>query len=252
MTKIIGKQGYIGSSLNLPQTIHVVLLAGHSSVKMCDNDPEGAWVNNVDFFRATLAQLGPLQKLIYASSASVYDGVASPNEDTDEFHLKSMYDLTKRTIDSLALLSDKEIYGLRFATVNGISPNLRTDVMLNKMVDDAMRTGLITVTNPQLVRPILGINDLQRAVKAILTDLVDRRGIYNLASFNASVLDMANYVANKVGARVEVIKTDALPYAFGIDTAKFEQAYDFVFKDTLESLVDGLIAGQPRVRGIRD
>jgi len=247
MTKIIGSNGYIGSTLVLPGSDATVLLAGHSSVKMCDNDPNGAWVNNVDYFREILRDSS---KLVYASSASVYDGVSNPNEDCVEFHLKGMYDLTKRTIDNIALLSDKEFYGLRFATVNGWSPNLRVDVMLNKMVFDALTKRKITVMNPQLVRPILGINDLGRAITAIVESKEDHRGIYNLASFSASVIDMAHFVANRYEADVEVIETDAPPYAFGIDTTKFEETYNFVFLDTLESVVDGLT--KPFIRtGIR-
>jgi len=248
VTKVIGGHGYIGSTLKLPHSNATVLLAGHSSVKMCENDPDGAWVNNVDFFRFVLANS---DKLIYASSASVYDGVKNPSEDTNEFNLKGWYDLTKRTIDNLALLSDKETYGLRFATVNGWSPNLRIDVMLNKMVYDAKTSGKITVTNPQLVRPILGINDLGRAIKAIVGDDSDKRGIYNLASFSASVLDMAKAVGDKYDAKVIIKHTDALPYAFGIDTSKFERAYNFKFKDTLASVLKSLEKPFEKV-GIRE
>lgn len=247
MTRIIGQRGYIGSTLDLPESNATILLAGHSSVKMCDNNPDEAWVNNVDFFRAVLTKS---DKLIYASSASVYDGVENPNENTNEFNLKSMYDLTKRTVDSLALLSDKEVYGLRFATVCGWSPNLRVDVMLNKMVYDGLTTGVIHVTNPQLVRPILGINDLGRAIKAIVEDTQDKRGIYNLASFNASVVEMANYVASKTDAKVITEPSDSIPYAFGIDTTKFCRRYSFTFQDTMESIVDSLLKPYERV-GIR-
>lgn len=237
MTKIIGQQGYIGSTLDLPDSDFTVLLAGHSSVKMCDNDPCGAWVNNVDFFKSVLDNS---EKLIYASSASVYDGVKNPDETTNEFNLKSMYDLTKRTIDNLALLSGKEIYGLRFATVNGWSPNLRVDVMLNKMVYDALNVGVITVTNFQLERPILGIKDLGRAIKTII-ESDPRPGIYNLASFSASVQDMAEYVADRFDAEVVYKDCSQTPYAFGISTDKFCKTYDFEFQDTLESVVDSLM-----------
>lgn len=249
MLNVLGEYGYIGSALKLSRkSTGTILLGGHSSVKMCEREPDRAWDNNVELFRWVLDES---KKLIYASSASVYDGVSNPTEECTEFNLKGVYDLTKRTIDSLALLSDKEFYGLRFATVNGWSPNLRVDVMLNKMVYDAKETGLIHVTNPQLVRPILGINDLSRAVVAILDSKEDKRGIYNLASFNASVLDMANYVAKEFGAKVVVTEDDSKPYVFGIDTTKFQKAYDFEFEDTLESVVESL--KQPFIKvGVRE
>jgi nucleoside-diphosphate-sugar epimerase len=244
MTKIIGKDGYIGSTLNLPDSDFTILLAGHASIKMCENDPKGAWVNNVDFFRSVL---DTSDRLIYASTASVYDGVKNPSEDTDEYHLKNYYDLTKRTIDNIALLSGKEIYGLRFATVNGWSPNLRIDVMLNKMVYDALNKGEIVVTNFQLERPILGINDLGRAIKTII-ESDPHPGIYNLASFTASVQDMAEYVADLFNAKVTYKESPDKPYAFGINTEKFCKTYNFEFKDTLESVVESLTKPFERLR----
>ena len=249
--RIIGRNGYIGSTLtDLPEVGATILLAGHSSVKMCENDPYGAWVNNVDFFLSILRDIKPGQKFIYASSASVYDGVERPNEDCNQFNLKGMYDLTKRTIDDLARLSDVEFYGLRFATVNGYSSNLRTDVMLNKMVFDAKTKGEVTIQNPQLVRPILGIRDLKRAICTILKN-GDWRGIYNLASFESSVAEMANFVGDYFDVPVVTGTTDKPPYAFGLDTKKFERTYSFEFEDTLESVVSSMSLGYERV-GIRE
>lgn len=250
--RIIGKNGYIGSTLTgLPDVKATILLAGHSSVAMCENHPDEAWANNVDFFREVLRGIEPGEKFIYASSASVYDGVDNPSEDCTEFNLKGMYDLTKRTIDDLARLSDVEFYGLRFATVNGWSPNLRTDVMMNKMYFDAIETGVVKVQNGQLKRPILGINDLKRAITAILKSKKDKRGIYNLASFTESVEDMAKFVAECTGAKVEIAPNDRPPYAFGIDTSKFENNFKFKFEDDVWSVLRTLISHDFERVGVR-
>lgn len=233
---VIGTHGYIGSDLHIPDEGVTVLLAGHSSVKMAQNDPQGAWVNNVDFFRSTLNQA---EKLIYASSATVYDGLTNPSEDTNEFNLTNDYNLTKHTIDQLALLSGKSVYGLRFATVCGWSSNLRVDVMLNKMVYDAMTTGKVLVKNPQIERPILGIKDCHRAIKHFVDNDLEP-GIYNLASFTVSIDDMAKYVAKEFNAEVVYDEYDNIPaYAYGINTDKIK-ATGFEFEETLESVVQSL------------
>jgi nucleoside-diphosphate-sugar epimerase len=232
---IIGKDGYIGSDLEL-ETEDIILLAGHSSVKMAQNDPDGAWINNVEFFRSTLSQA---EKLIYASSATVYDGLTNPTEDNNAFNLSNVYNLTKHTIDQLALLSGKKVYGLRFATVCGWSSNLRVDVMLNKMVYDAINTGKVLVKNRHIERPILGIKDCHRAIKHFVENDLEP-GIYNLASFTASIDDMAKYVAQEFNAEVVYDEYDNIPaYAYGIncDKVKFTS---FRFEETLESVVDSL------------
>lgn len=232
-----GKNGYIGSDLDIV-TDDVILLAGHSSVKMCENDPHVAWLNNVEFFREILSGIKD-EKLIYASSGTVYDGLTNPSEDTNEFNLTNVYNLTKHTIDHLSQLSGKKTYGLRFATVCGWSSNLRVDVMLNKMVYDAITTGKVLVKNPQIERPILGIKDCHRAIKHFVENDLEP-GVYNLASFTASVDDMAKYVAEKFGAEVVYDEYDNIPaYAYGINTDKI-RATGFEFEDTLESVVKSL------------
>lgn len=235
MTRLLGKDGYIGSTLDLPDSDFTVLLAGHSSVKMCDNAPDEAWVNNVEFFRSVLRNS---KKLIYASSASVLG------------EKQGIYDLTKRTIDELAQQSDVEYYGLRFATVCGWSPNLRVDLMLNKMVFDAKTTGAIRVSNANLMRPILGINDLGRAINAIIKSGKDLRGIYNLASFGRTVREMAEFVAARYDAEIELLPNTS-PYVFDVDTSEFQERFNFAFKDTLPSIINSLDEPYERV-GVRE
>lgn len=239
---VIGKDGYIGSDLPLHfeflEPFPRILLGGYSSVKMCENDPNGAWVNNVEFFRTVLDRVKD-EKFIYASSATVYDGLTNPSEDNNAFNLSNVYNLTKHTIDQLALLSPKKVYGLRFATVCGWSSNLRIDVMLNKMVYDAMQTGKVLVKNPQIERPILGIKDCHRAIKHFIENDLEP-GIYNLASFTASVDEMAKYVAKEFNAEVIYDEYDNIPaYAYGINTDKIK-ATGFEFEETLESVVESL------------
>src|SRR5438445_737177 len=75
-------------------------------------------------------------------------------------------------------------YALRFGTVCGPSPNIRPELLLNSLVLSALTTGQIQVANRQVHRPLLGIGDLCRALKTIVTRPVPP-GCYNLASTNA-------------------------------------------------------------------
>lgn len=242
--RIIGK-GYIGSTLNLPDVQGTVLLAGYSSVAMCENDPRGAWVSNVDYFREILNSVGD-ELFIYASSGTVYDGLDNPNEETKQFNLTNTYNLTKHTIDNLAQLYGKNYYGLRFATVCGWSPNLRVDVMINKMVHDARTTGKVTVGSPHLKRPILGIRDLQRAILHII-ETRPEPGLYNLASFTHSVSEMAQIVASRYEAEVVSVPDKTPPYSYGLDTSKIEDT-GFKFYDTLDSILLDLEQPPERIK----
>jgi len=267
-TLCIGSSGYIGSALrdyidfdgidierknkwDIRNYDTIILLAGHSSMPMGRDDPDGAWVNNVVRFKNLLDKLDDDQRLIYASSASVYNGIkGNADEECIEFNPLNMYDLSKGIIDQLARMANKHTYGLRFCTVNGYSPVLRTDLMLNKMVEDAKNKGVVTIKNAHLTRPILGMDDLCRAVQTIVENDEDKRGIYNLCSINGNtVAEFAKAVTDKFGGKVEDLGNEP-HYVYGAVTTKFEKAYDFQFKETLESILNSL-EQEPERRVIR-
>ena len=133
----------------------------------------------------------------------------------------------------------KDIVGLRFGTVNGTSPNTRSDLMINAMVKSALETGKVNAKNLHIRRAILGINDLVRAVDTIISKTIPA-GQYNLASFNSSVETMARTIATKTNAELVIHENDKLVYDFELDTEKFRQATDFTFNDTIDNLVSEL------------
>tara|TARA_R110000744_G_scaffold304304_1_gene412828 strand:+ start:286 stop:1200 length:915 start_codon:yes stop_codon:yes gene_type:complete len=275
-TLIIGHRGYIGSRLiqeidadgidinwfrpgdndidfkDLTREYYseydnIILFAGHSSVKMSESNLNSCFNNNVRNFIDLLEKLDK-QKLIYASSSSVYGSVGGKtvNEKYFGFEPYNQYDISKHVADLYAQKSDVEYYALRFGTVNGYSSFLRTDVMINAMVNSALTDGHIKLYIKDTMRPILGINDLCGAVKTIVECDEDKRGLYNLASFNKTAEQIAYEVANVMGVEVKEFEADPTQikntknqtkaYNFSISTLKFRQEFKFKFKDTVESL----------------
>jgi len=279
-TLIIGSGGYIGSRLsreiradgvdinwfkkgkddidfkNLSREYYseydnIILLAGHSSVKMSEGGLNSCFNNNVRNFIDLLEKLDK-HKLIYASSSSVYGSVGGKtvNEKYFGFEPYNQYDISKHVADLYAQKSDVEYYALRFGTVNGYSPFLRSDVMINAMVNSAIVNGHIKLYIKDTMRPILGINDLCEAVRYILASGEDKRGLYNLASFNKTAEQIAYEVANVMGVEVKEFEADPTQikntknqtkaYNFSISTLKFRKAFGFKFKDTVEGLATEL------------
>ena len=230
----------------------IILLAGHSSVKMSEASSNSCFNNNVKNFIRLLEKLTDRQKFIYASSSSVYGSVGgrTVNEKYYGFEPYNQYDISKHTADLYAVKSDLEYYGLRFGTANGYSPVLRTDVMINAMVNSALRDGEIKLFIKDTMRPILGLNDLCGAVETIIDNDTDERGLYNLASFNKT----AEQIAYEVGdvMNVPVIEYESDPtnitntkiqtkaYNFSISTLKFRKTFKFKFKETVESITESL------------
>lgn len=233
------------NSVDISDYKNIILLAGHSSVQMCEYNKENAWKNNVDYFYSLCEKLRPDQLLIYASSASVYGRKIDICEEHDiNLNPINHYDLTKVTIDIIAnkfILEGKNIIGLRFGTVNGYSANIRSDLMINSMVYSYMTKGFIQVSNDWIKRPILGIDDLVSSIVRILEYDKVFSGQYNLCSFNSTVADISETVAKTLGC--EIIKTpnSTKVYDFEISSLKFQNIYNFQFKQNILSIITNMV-----------
>jgi nucleoside-diphosphate-sugar epimerase len=269
---IIGGQGYIGSHLSsflklknlevdvygnretdynllttdfLEQYEYLVLLAGHSSVKMCEGPLKSPWNNNVRNFDSLVQKTNLKQKIIYASSSSVYGNKGGKVYNEKDFSLEFInnYDLTKISLDLIAeknIRSGRNIIGLRFGTLNGGSTVIRRDLMINSMIYSALNDGVINVNNKTVFRPLLALQDLSRAIYEIITQPF-QSGIYNLASFSSSVEEISKRV--KVKAKVDIIDKGYYPgiYDFATDTTKFKTTYNFKFNETVDSIIDDVL-----------
>jgi nucleoside-diphosphate-sugar epimerase len=218
----------------------VVLAAGHSGAAMCV-DRAAAFANNVGSFIRLVDRLGH-RRLVFTSSASLYHGLAgeateaAPLPRPDGAYARTMYER-----DAYADAAGKDCYGLRLGTVCGASPNLRSDLMLNRMYLDARAHGVVRVANPERWRPILAMRDLCRAVHRIVESADRRPGIYNVASFNATVGDLAAEASRRLHARL-VTEPPSPGYDMRVDTSKFRRTFDFTFEGTVESILEDLAA----------
>jgi len=240
----------------------IILLAGQSS---CGNSNNLLNVidNNIRNFAKLLENLGDNQKLIYASSSSVYGNTNNNvvNEESSYYEPYNYYDWSKNTIDQLATLSGKHYYGLRFGTVNGFSRNLRNDIMINSMCYNAKINGYIYVHNGNVNRPILGINDLTKAILTIINNgTLDKAGIYNLNSLNSNVTNIANTVANICKVPCKNIednkdlnfKLQNKSYDFKISSDKFIKTFNFVFEENINSITNDILQKWDNIENLQN
>lgn len=247
----------------LSKFTHVILLAGHSSVRMCDIYPESVFNNNVRNFINLFEKIRNDQTLIYASSASVYGNTNEEMIDENR-ELKTpynMYDFTKQIIDQYSLICNnkKRFFGLRFGTVNGYSPTLRNDVMINAMVNSSWDHNKIFLYNEKIKRSILGTRDLSNAIKKIINSNNSMGEIYNLSSFTKTSDEIAEIVSKKTECVIEKIILDgdhkfignekliSSKYNFSISSNKFIKDFSFEFVDTVETITDSLILNKEKM-----
>lgn len=222
----------------------IILLAGHSSVKMCNGTINSSWNNNVLNFINLVEKLDKEQTLIYASSGSLYgvNDKIQTEDDVIKFKPINSYDLTKYSLDLNAhkfINQGYKIIGLRFGTVNGWSPHIREELMINSMTKNSIEHNQLLVNNIQINRPILGISDLTRAIVSIVDN--PKSGIYNLASFCDNVDNISQTISNITGSKINYTADTANNYDFNFSVYKFEQTYNFKFQDSTTSLVNEII-----------
>jgi len=167
----------------------IILLAARASVSLC-KDSYKVLERDVNGFCRLFENISLVSgkkriKFIFASTGSIYgkNGLLCKEDNLPNIALNP-YDLCKRFNEEYALLNKEkvEFYGLRFGTVNGWSPHLRTDIMINSMYRSSQEKGFICCSCPEQYRGLLDIEDLCSSIKEIILNDDDKRGIFNLSS----------------------------------------------------------------------
>lgn len=224
----------------------IILTAANSSMSLC-KDIFDTFNNNVVKFYKLVTKLKK-QKFIYASSSCVYTNFTG--ELKDENDLIDPVDgltLSKTTIDYLMKLTNIEYYGLRFGSVNGWSPNMRLDLMINSMTLSAKNNKKVYISNGESYRPILFIDDLVSSVEKIIDCKEDKRGIYNLVSFNEKISNIGKKVASLTNSEL-IDQGNNFTYNFKISSLKFYKTFGDHQVSTLESIVNSVLNGPENIK----
>lgn len=232
------------------QTFDAVLLfAGHSSVAMSRGVISSALYNNVTGPIDLVKKLRPEQLFIYSSSSSVYGD--APHTMATEIDTPSAayteYDFTKRTFDDYMKMQTDHTnwWGLRYATVCGGAPVIRTDLMINMMYHTAQLHNKVYIFGGKVRRSLLSINKLVAGIVSILNH-PHAAGIYNLSSLGSTNIDIATSVAHTLNVPIEyqsptgISKTTSSRYNYIISSEKFETTFQCSLTATVEDIVSSI------------
>ena len=220
-----------------------IFLAGLSNDPMAEYSPSKNFVFNAaaPSYLAYIAKRAKVKRYIYASSCSVYG--YTENELYDETRPVSSsypYGISKLQGEQAALqmVDDNfSVIALRKGTISGYSPRMRLDLIINTMFKNAVRERTITINNPSIWRPLLGMQDAVTAYIRAIEANQKISGVFNVASGNFTVGEVGDLVKSAIEERLEtpihlVIKhiQDFRNYKVSIEKAKnvlsFHPAHD--------------------------
>ncbi|MBU3580226.1 NAD(P)-dependent oxidoreductase [Polynucleobacter sp. 73C-SIWE] len=200
----------------------VLWFAGHSSVSLSTEDPEGALKNNCLNLYSFAKKLPEKTKFIYASSASLYSKKSSTNIASTEDSLVTIpsqnpYDISKFAFDYIAKGFLNNFYGLRMGTLSGYSPNLRPELVFNAMNISAKKNGYITLKNAESNRTILLLEDLWILIRELIFS-THKPGFINVGSINCNLGQLANQIREVWGSNI-IDNGVSETYSFTLDTS---------------------------------
>lgn len=228
-------------------------LAALVGAPLCDADIEGAVSLNVEAVRMALLHMSAEQRVVIPITNSGY-GIGEPGvECTEDSPLRpiSLYGRTKVQAEAIALERENAI-SLRLATVFGMSPRMRVDLLVNDFVLRAITDRAIVLFEAHFKRNFIHVLDVAEAFLLALVRFDEMRGRpYNvgLSDANLSKLELCERIAARVPfTYVEApVGEDPDKRDYVVSNARIE-AVGFRPKVSLDAGIDELVKGYRMLR----
>ncbi len=172
----------------------VIPLAALVGAPLCDNDRVGAETINRDAVKMLKEIMGKEQRLIIPITNSGYGIGESGKYCTEESPLRpvSLYGRVKVEAEAAAMERENSV-SLRLATVFGMSPRMRLDLLVNDFVYRAVKDRSVVIFEGHFKRNYIHIRDVARAFMHVIDHFDTMKGqSYNvgLSDANLSKLEL--------------------------------------------------------------
>lgn len=231
---------------------YIMPLAAIVGFVACDRDPIAASTTNVDAIKLLLALRDKEQRIIFPCTNSGY-GIGQVNEEGKALYCTeatplnpiSLYGQTKVEAEKLLLLNGNCI-SLRLATVFGVSPRMRLDLLVNNFVYRAVKDRYVVLYQPHFKRNYIHIRDVAQAFLHCLRNWDKMRDqVFNigLSTANLSKWELCEEIRRQVPTFYFVeaeVGEDIDKRNYIIDNSKIERAgfkCEFSLRDGIGELI---------------
>lgn len=179
--------------------IHLAALVG---APICNADPIGAQTTNYDAVKLLLSLRSKDQKILFPCTNSGYGIGEKGKYCTEDTPLRpiTLYGRTKVDAEKAILESGNSI-SFRLATVFGVSPRMRTDLLVNDFVQRAVRDRYLVIFEGSFKRNYLHIRDVARVFLHGIQNFDTMKGKpYNvgLSDANLSKLELCQAIKKRI------------------------------------------------------
>tara|TARA_B110000238_G_C16074227_1_gene416314 strand:- start:37 stop:975 length:939 start_codon:yes stop_codon:yes gene_type:complete len=164
-------------------------LAALVGAPICNQDPIGAQTINHDAIMMMIDNISKSQWVLMPTTNSAYGTGDANNFCTEESPLKpiSKYAIDKVEIEK-ALLEHENSISFRLATVFGMSPRMRIDLLVNDFVHRAVYDRCVVLFESHFKRNYIHVRDVSRAFQHGLENFEGMKSeVYNVGLSEANV-----------------------------------------------------------------
>ena len=166
----------------------------------CAANPNSAEMINIDASRRLVTLLSDEQLLIYASTTSFYGASGMECDENNPVQPVSIYGRTKYEAER-SIMQRKNSIALRFATVFGLSPKMRDDLMVNDFCYKAVNDRSVVLFAAQSKRTFVHIEDAINGYLFALDNADKMKGqVFNVGDeqLNFSKSDIAKAIQQHI------------------------------------------------------
>lgn len=186
----------------VPEAEVLIPLACLVGAPVCEQRPVEAATVNRDAVEALVGLSGPGQRIVYPNTNSGYGIGEASIECTEDSPLRpiSLYGRLKVEAERIVLDSGRGV-ALRLATVFGISPRMRLDLLVNDFTYRAVTDRFVILFEAHFKRNYIHVRDVARAFLHAMTNFETMKGqAYNvgLSDANLSKMELCEAIRKKV------------------------------------------------------
>ncbi len=167
----------------------IIPLAALVGAPLCSLDPVGATTTNHDAIALMLKLLSKQQIVLMPTTNSAYGTGDENNFCTEESPLRpiSQYAIEKVAIEK-ELMQHENAISFRLATVFGMSPRMRIDLLVNDFTYRAVNDRFVVLFESQFKRNYVHVRDVSRVFQHALSNHSKMKGqVYNVGLSDANV-----------------------------------------------------------------